>query len=86
MAKALYGERRFVLALREWDELNNDFPDEHLVRANILQRLDRSREAAEEFRQFLREAPNDPRNEQVKRIVGSSTVAGNSVAFLPTMT
>jgi tetratricopeptide (TPR) repeat protein len=73
IAKALYGEGRFVLALRELGELNNDFPDVHLVRANILQRLDRSPEAAEEFSQFLREAPNDPRSEQVKRIVGSST-------------
>ena len=73
LTKALYGEGRFVLALRELGELNNDFPDVHLVRANILQRLDRSQEAAEEFSQFLREAPNDPRSEQVKRIVGSST-------------
>jgi tetratricopeptide (TPR) repeat protein len=73
MAKALYGEGRFVLALRELDELNHDFPDVHLVRANTLQRLDRSQEAAEEFSQFLREAPNDPRSEQVKRIVGRLT-------------
>ena len=72
MAKALYGEDRFVLGLRELDELNNDFPDVHLLRANLLQRLDRSQEAAEEFRRFLREAPNDPRSEQVKRIVASS--------------
>ena len=73
LTKALYGEGRLVLALRELDELNNDFPDVHLVRANILQRLDRSQEAAEEFSEFLRESPNDPRSEQVKRIVGSST-------------
>jgi tetratricopeptide (TPR) repeat protein len=73
LAKALYGEDRFVLALRELDELSNDFPDVHLVRANVLQRLDRSQEAAEEFSQFLREAPNDPRSAQVKRIVGRST-------------
>jgi len=73
MAKAFYGAGRFVLALRQLDELNNDFPDVHLVRANILQRLDRSQEAAEQFSQFLREAPNDPRGEQIKRIVASST-------------
>jgi len=73
LAKALYGEGRFVLALRELDELSNDFPDVHLVRANILQRLDRSQEAAEEFGQFLRQAPNDPRSEQVKRIIADST-------------
>jgi tetratricopeptide (TPR) repeat protein len=84
IAKALYGEGRFVLALRELDELNHDFPDVHLVRANILERLDRSQEAAEEFRQFLREAPNDPRSEQVKRIVGSSTVRASAFpAFQP---
>ena len=73
ITKSLYGEGRFVLALRELDELNNDFPDVHLVRANLLERLERSQEAAEEFGQFLREAPNDPRSEQVKRIVASST-------------
>jgi tetratricopeptide (TPR) repeat protein len=73
MAKALYGAGRFVLALHELDELSNDFPDVHLVRANILQRLNRSQEAAEQFSQFLREAPNDPRSEQIKRIVASST-------------
>ncbi len=73
IAKALYGEGRFVMALHELDELNNDFPDVHLVRANILQRLGRSQEAAEEFGQFLREAPHDPRSEEVKRIVSRST-------------
>lgn len=84
IAKALYGEGRFVLALRELDELHNDFPDVHLVRANILQRLDRTPEAAEEFSQFLREAPNDPRSEQVKRIVNHSTErATASASFQP---
>jgi tetratricopeptide (TPR) repeat protein len=73
LAKALYGEGRFVLALRVLDELDHDFPDVHLVRANILQRLDRSREAAEEFSHFVREAPNDPRSEQVRRIASAST-------------
>ena len=83
-AKALYGEGRFVLALHELDELTNDFPDVHLVRANILQRLDRSQEAAEEFNRFLREAPNDPRSEQVKRIVGRLTERATAVpSFQP---
>src|ERR1700722_18830693 len=36
LAKAFYGEKRLVLALREVDELKKDFPDVHLVRANIL--------------------------------------------------
>jgi tetratricopeptide (TPR) repeat protein len=82
MAKALYGEGRFVLALRELDELSNDFSDVHLVRANILQRLDRSQEAAEEFSQFLREAPNDPRSEQVRSIVGRSTERATALPSL----
>jgi tetratricopeptide (TPR) repeat protein len=38
LAKAFYGQERLVLALRELDELNKDFPDVHLVRANILMR------------------------------------------------
>jgi tetratricopeptide (TPR) repeat protein len=69
LAKAFYGQGRLVLALRELDELNRDFPDVHLVRANILVRLNRSDEAMKEFSQFLREAPNDPRREQVERIL-----------------
>ena len=69
LAKAFYGQERFALALRELDVLNKDFPDVHLVRANILVRLNRNEEATLEFTQFLREAPNDPRREQVQRIV-----------------
>jgi tetratricopeptide (TPR) repeat protein len=70
MAKALYGEGRLVLALRELDELNKDFPDVHLVRANILVGLTRGEEAAQEFGRFLQEAPSDRRSNQVRRIVG----------------
>jgi len=69
LAKAFYGQERFVLASRELDELNKDFPDVHLLRANILVRLNRGEEAAKEFSQFLREAPNDPRTEQIALIV-----------------
>jgi tetratricopeptide (TPR) repeat protein len=69
LAKAFYGEGRLVLGLRELDELNKDFPDVHLVRANILVRLNRGEEAAGEFREFLREAPNDPRRQQIEDIV-----------------
>ena len=69
LAKAFYGQGRFVPALRELDALNKDFPDVHLVRANILACLNRRDEAAKEFAQFLLEAPNDPRREQVERIV-----------------
>jgi tetratricopeptide (TPR) repeat protein len=69
LAKALQGQGRFVLAWRELDELSKDFPDVHLVRANVLVGLARQREAAEEFSRFLQEAPEDPRNQQVQRIV-----------------
>ena len=69
MAKALYGEGRFVPALRELDELGKDFPDVHLVRANTLVRLNRGEEASSEFRLFLKEAPEDRRSEQVRGIV-----------------
>jgi tetratricopeptide (TPR) repeat protein len=75
LAKAFYGQGRFVLGLRELDAMNKDFPDVHLVRANILVCLNRRDEAAKEFAQFLLEAPNDPRRQQVERIVsqGSET-------------
>jgi|SRR5580704_1769260 tetratricopeptide (TPR) repeat protein len=72
LAKAFYGQQRLVAALRELDELNKDFPDVHLVRANILMQLNRSEEATIEFSQFLREAPNDPRRGQIERIVNLS--------------
>jgi len=75
LAKALYGQERFVSALRELDELNRDFPDVHLVRANILMRLNRPEEATIEFSQFLHEAPNDPRREQIQRIVNRVSAA-----------
>lgn len=69
MAKALYGEDRLVLALRELDELNKDFPDVHLVRANTLLGLTRRVEAAQEFGLFLKEAPGDRRSGQIRTIV-----------------
>lgn len=69
LAKSFYGQREFVLALRELDLGNVDFPDTHLVRGNVLMRLERGREASDEFRTFLREAPADPRGEQISRIV-----------------
>lgn len=80
LAKAFYGQGRLVVALRELDELNKDFPDVHLVRANILLRLNRGGEATDEFRQFLHEAPNDLRSEQVERIVSSESGTGAAPA------
>lgn len=56
-------------ALRELDLLQRDFPDVHLVRGNVLMRLERGREAAEEFSTFLKQAPDDVRSEQIKQIV-----------------
>jgi len=47
------------VALREMDDLNQDFPDVHLVRANVLARLNRAQEAAGEFKRFLQQAPED---------------------------
>src|ERR1700722_11462591 len=79
LAKAFYGQERLVPALRELDALNKDFPDIHLVRANILVRLNRSEEATIEFSQFLHEAPNDPRKEQIERIVNRASAATTSV-------
>jgi hypothetical protein len=76
LAKAFYGQERLVLASRELDELNKDFPDVHLIRANILARLNRSEEAGREFGQFLKEAPDDFRTDQVRLIV--SRIAGVS--------
>jgi tetratricopeptide (TPR) repeat protein len=73
LAKAFYGQGRLIVALRELEELNKDFPDAHLVRANILELFGRSEEAANEFSQFLREAPDDPRREQVQLIVSRTT-------------
>ena len=82
MAKAYYGQGRFVAALYQLDKLSNDFPDVHLVRANVLERLGRGGEAAAEFSQFLREEPDDPRSEQVRRIVAAADSTPSSSSFL----
>jgi tetratricopeptide (TPR) repeat protein len=72
LAKASYGQGSFVVALREMDDLNQDFPDVHLVRANVLTQLNRKREASGEFERFLQQAPDDPRSEQVRKIVAQA--------------
>jgi hypothetical protein len=69
LAKSFYGQGDFVVALRELDLGNVDFPDAHLVRGNVMMNLGRRREAVEEFNAFLREAPNDSRSEQLTHIV-----------------
>ena len=70
-AKSLYGLGQFVLALRELDLLDRDFADVHLVRGNVLMRLERRLEAAKEFNRFMRAAPDDPRNRQIERILSA---------------
>jgi tetratricopeptide (TPR) repeat protein len=69
LAKTWYGQRKFVLALQELDLIERDFPDIHLVRANVLISLGRKPEGAGEFRTFLREVPGDRRTPQIQRIL-----------------
>jgi tetratricopeptide (TPR) repeat protein len=69
IAKTWYGQKRLVLALRQLEILNRDFPDVHLVRANVMMSLGRDREGAEEFSIFLREAPGDRRGRQIQKIL-----------------
>jgi protein O-mannosyl-transferase len=80
LAKSFYGHGNYVVALRELDVARIDFADAHLVRGNVLLNLGRSKEAADEFRIFLREAGSDPRWKQVESIVtalsGVSTQLG----------
>jgi tetratricopeptide (TPR) repeat protein len=69
LAKSWYSQGQYALALNALDQINVDFPDVHLVRANALMCLGRAAEATEQFRIFLRQAPDDSRYEQIARIV-----------------
>jgi tetratricopeptide (TPR) repeat protein len=69
LAKSFYKLGDFVVALRELDLAKIDFPDAHVVRANVLLALGRKNEAGDELRAFLRQAPDDPRRQQVENIV-----------------
>jgi tetratricopeptide (TPR) repeat protein len=69
IAKALYGQQQFMPALNELERLKINFPDVHLVRGNVLMRLGRSQEGAAEFTAFLAEAPHDPRDVQIRKIL-----------------
>ncbi len=71
MAKSLYGQGQYILALSELDSVGRDFPDVHLVRGDVLMCLNRSQEAAEQFSIFLRQAPGDPRTQQIEQIIAS---------------
>ena len=75
LAKSWYGQKRLVLALRQLDLIRHDFPDVHLVRANILIALGRKREGADEFGTFLRALPSDRRAPQIRQIIAEITQA-----------
>jgi len=72
LAKSLYGQGQYVLALNTLNLVNKNFPDVHLVRGDLLMRLDRIPEAAEEFSLFMKQAPSDPRTEQIRQIVATA--------------
>lgn len=69
LAKSLYGQGSFDSAFNEINASGKDFPDVHLVRANILMRLGRGHEGAAEFSTFLQEAPHDPRAGKIRGII-----------------
>jgi tetratricopeptide (TPR) repeat protein len=80
IAKALYKQSKYSAALHELTMLNIDFPDIHLVRGNVLMMLGRQTEGADEFMDFLRQAPGDPRGESIRQILaGLPRSSGQSV-------
>lgn len=78
LAKSLYGQGWFDLALNELNKSGKDFPDAHLVRGNILMRLGRGREGAGEFFTFLQEAPHDSRAGKIREIIADVTATPSS--------
>jgi tetratricopeptide (TPR) repeat protein len=84
IAKAFYGQEQFIEALRELNSFKIDFPDVHLVRANILLRIGRAPEAAQEFATFLDESPRDLRNQRIKKIVADINRTTAPQQILPT--
>ena len=80
LAKSFYGEERLNAALLELNQLRKDFPDVHLVRGNILMRLGRDNESAQEFALFLREAPHDPRSPVIQQIIARTPASPRSQA------
>jgi tetratricopeptide (TPR) repeat protein len=71
LAKSLYGQGQLAEALTALGLVNKDFPDVHLVRADVLMRMGRALEAAKEFGTFLKQAPNDPRCARIREIVAA---------------
>jgi tetratricopeptide (TPR) repeat protein len=77
LAKSFYGEGRFTLALSTLDQVHQDIPDIHLVRANSLMRLGRPQEAAQQFAAFLHRASGDSREEQIRQILSQVQATQN---------
>ena len=73
LAKSFYGQGEYTLALNTMDQITRDFPDVHLIRANVLVRLGRIAEATEQFSFFLRQAPNDARCFRIRQIGASDS-------------
>jgi tetratricopeptide (TPR) repeat protein len=71
LAKSLYGQGQLAEALTALGLVNKDFPDVHLVRADVLMQMGRALEAAKEFEAFLKQAPNDPRGTRIREIVAA---------------
>ena len=69
LAKSFYGQGKYGLSLNTIDQINQDFPDVHLLRANVLVRLSRKTEAIKEFDVFIKQAPDDARCQQIRQIV-----------------
>jgi tetratricopeptide (TPR) repeat protein len=69
MAKSFYGEGKYVPALNILDQLRQDIPDIHLVRANSLMRIGRTQEAVQQFSIFLGETPGDSRADRIRQIL-----------------
>jgi tetratricopeptide (TPR) repeat protein len=83
LAKSLYGQGQYVPALGALNMIHKDFPDVHLVRADVLIRLERTGEAAEEFKLFMKQAPNDPRDERIMQIVAHAQPAPAETGHQP---
>ena len=69
LAKSFYGEGKFALALNTLDQVTQNVPDIHLVRANSFMRIGRTQEAAQQFSLFVTETPGDARVEQIRQIL-----------------
>ena len=72
LAKGLYGQGQWDEALAELNTIDKDFPDVHLLKANVFMSLGRRQEGTAEFASFLDEAPHDRRVERSKRIIAEA--------------